>query len=325
MSNQYKKQNFFDLQNATAKYELNGSVNLNSIIYDNWFNEQGFKTFKTKSSYWHEAVPYVFQSFPYYLTISPNREELNEIFFKYNIIAIRFSSPVDYHHGIESYHVCTNRKYFYSKKFSKGTISNLKKAKKENFIFKKVSFHNMAKEGWKLRMDSLIRQHRVGTENQKWWRTMCQAASKIHSIESWGLFKNDIMTASIIYFICDNCCICLYQQSRTKYLKYRVNNYLTFLFTEEVLNRSSQPWIFYGLHPLDAPETVDEYKFRLNYFAKPVKQCVIINPKIGKLINNNTFKIIKILAKKANYRHIFSRIEGLLQAYIYDRYSANSD
>ena len=92
-----------------------------------------------------------------------------------------------------------------------------------------------------------------------------------------GAFADGQVVASLMAFTCEDCCVGLSQQSLTGYLDKRVNNALYYAFAHEVMARPGIHRIFMGLHSLDAPASVDEFKFRMNFTPKPVRQRVVFH------------------------------------------------
>jgi hypothetical protein len=182
-----------------------------------------------------------------------------------------------------------------------------------------ISFDRLGSEGWRLRADTLTRQGRLGAETQAWWQNLCQSADGLPGFEAWAAVVNRQMAASLIAFTSEECCSILYQQSCTEYLSLGVNNALIFYFTNEVLNRPGQSWIFYGLHSLDAPASVDQFKFRMGYTAKPVRQRVVFNPWLKPLFNPASHALLRAGLRLRPDNPAMSKAEGMLRFYLQGR------
>ena len=96
--------------------------------------------------------------------------------------------------------------------------------------------------------NSLARQGRSGAERPEWWQKLCHCARELAGFDTWGALAGAELVASLLAFTCDDCCLILYQQSRSEFLKLGVNNALTYQFTRQVLARPGVNFIFYGLH-----------------------------------------------------------------------------
>ena len=82
------------------------------------------------------------------------------------------------------------------------------------------------------------------------------------------------------------------------------------------MKRSSIHSILYGLHSLDAPASVDEFKFRMGYTAKPVRQRVVFHPRIMPLFNSATYGGICRLHNIAPGNHLIAKAEGMVRFYL---------
>jgi len=145
---------------------------------------------------------------------------------------------------------------------------------------------------------------------------MCHAAEGLAGFETWAAIVNGQLAASLIAFTCEDCCSILYQQSRTEYLPLGVNNALAFVFTNEILKRPGHPCIFYGLHSLDAPPSVDEFKFRMGYRAMPVRQRVVFHPWLCPVFNPASHAALLGLLGLRPHSPALPKIEGILRFYL---------
>jgi hypothetical protein len=176
-----------------------------------------------------------------------------------------------------------------------------------------ISFSRAAKEGWELRAETLERQGRTGAETRDWWEKLCHSAGGLAGFETWSAVSEGKLVASLIAFTCDNCCSILYQQSKTAYLPMGVNNALVAVFSGEVLKRPGTEWIFYGLHSLDAPPSVDRFKFRMGYDAKPVRQRVVFHPWLRPVFNRASHAALRHVMHWLPANPILSKAEGLVR------------
>jgi hypothetical protein len=77
--------------------------------------------------------------------------------------------------------------------------------------------------------------------------------------------------------------------------------------------------VFYGLHSLDAPPSVDQFKFRMGYRARPVKQSVIFHPSVRPLINCVTHALVRAGLRLRPGNYILSKAEGMLRFHLQGR------
>ncbi len=112
-----------------------------------------------------------------------------------------------------------------------------------------------------------------------------------------------IRLAAAVFFVqLDDCINLLFQQSLREYLPFRVNNALSFVVTQELINRPSVKLLHYGLHSLDAPSSVDKFKLSMGYSTRPVRQRVVFHPAVPRAAIP---RLIKYCRQPANF---FQRI-----------------
>lgn len=243
---------------------------MNADIFAEWLRRQGVSVIRTSSSYWHRAAPLVYQAFPYHWTIDPTADELRDLFNSRPLVAARYSLPAGAASGVAGYHVAYDRGPYTMEDLPKGARYDVRRGLSA-FEIGPVSMERLASHGWSAREQTLARQGRADAESREWWQRLCTAAVGLEGIEAWAAVGQGGIAASLIAITCDDCCSILYQQSCTDSLRSGVNNALTFAFSSSVLQRPATRWIFYGLQSLDAPASVDEYKYRMNFHRRPVR------------------------------------------------------
>lgn len=279
-----------------------------------WLTRQDYHVIKTPSCFWYNACPGVYQAFPYHKLVTPSMDEIRDLFQKNHMIAIRYSCPVDQKEGQISYHVVFDRDHYELKDLSKKARHDVVKGL-DYATYQPISLERLNDEGWLLCNDTHIRQGREIAQSRKIWNKICCCAKGLNTFESWGAIHDEKLVAAILACTIEDTINILYQQSLTEHLKFGVNNALTYVFTHEVLKRPEIQSIFYGLHSLDAPASVDDYKFRMGYFPKPVRQRVMFNPLIPPstlpLIYSLIWSISKIFSKSC----LLQKSEGMFRFY----------
>ncbi len=106
--------------------------------------------------------------------------------------------------------------------------------------------------------------------SEKPWRRRCMAAADLPGFEAWGALVDGRLVASLLTFQIDDWYELISQQCHRDYLNARVNNALAFVVTQTMISRTGNRSIFYTLQSLDAPASVDDFKFRMGYRPKPV-------------------------------------------------------
>lgn len=288
---------------------------MNADVFAEWLRRQSFRVIRTESSYWYDSGPRVYQAFPYHHLITPNEDEITAFLRRDKAIGLRYSTPVESPVGALSYHAIYAQSSYNLDILSKWSRKNVRRGLK-NCRVEPVSFKFLAEEGWNLQSDTLKRQGRNLRLSKAIWEERMLAAGDLPGFEAWGAFVGDHLGASVITFQLDEWVYMLYQQCHRNYLQEHVNNALSFVVTQTVLERPAVTTILYGLHSLDAPPSVDEFKFRMGYVAKPVRQRVVFHPWIAPFFNRLTHSAIKRVQAWQPNRPTLAKIEGLVRFYL---------
>jgi hypothetical protein len=287
---------------------------MNAENFAEWLRRQGKDIIKTNSSYWYDIGPKIYQAFPYHQLITPSNDEIKYFFEQSKAIAIRYSIPLNQPQGQSSYHVIYEGDNY--------ELANLPKKVRHDVTkgmhyasYEPITLVRLAKDGWRLRKETLIRQGRRNAESRLFWATLCTSADDLPGYEAWGASHDGELVAALLACTVDDTIEILYQQSLTQDLIFGINNALTYVFTHEVIHRPGIRCIFYGLQSLDAPISVDEFKFRMGFERKPVKQRVVFNPSITPLIRPLSLRILKILLKVFPASYQIAKAEGMVRFY----------
>ena len=285
---------------------------MNAEIFAEWFRRQGYRVVRTASSYWYEAGSHVFQAFPYHWLIEPTDHELNDLLCTHHALALRYSTPVANPCGKVSYHViCEGSCDLESlpRQARQCVRKGLAYAEVEP-----ISLARLAEEGWRLRQETLQRQGRTSAENEEWWRIMCHGAEGLPGFEAWGAVHAGELVASFLAFTCDDCFTLPHEQSATAHMEHRVNNGIFYAVAHQALARPGIQRVFFGVESLDAPSTVDEFKFRMGFDAKPVRQRVVFHPRLAPLANADAcYAVIKRLLRQRPHSVALAKGEGMLR------------
>jgi len=288
---------------------------MNAEVFAEWLCNQGYRVIRTQSSYWYEASWRVYQAFPYHWVIRPSEEEISELLQQNHAIALRYSTPIDSSLGRVSYHAVYDQPTYTLEGLDRRVRQNIRTGLK-NCSVEPVSFQRLAEEGWLLEADTAARQGRKPLMNQKAWHRRCMAAQTLPGFEAWGALVDGRLTASLLICRVDDCSEFISQQCHHDYLCARVNNALAFVTTQTVVDRPEIHSVFYTLQSLNAPASVDEFKFRMGFVAKPVRQRVVFHPWVAPLANHHTHTMLTNLLKRSPENSFYSRTEGVLHYYL---------
>lgn len=289
---------------------------MNIENFAEWHLRQGHRVVQSKSSWWYEASPHVYQAFPFHWLIDPSESEIQTIIHENKMAALRYSTPVDAPLGKISYHILKNSPYSIgdlTKKSRRDVIQGL-----ANCVIERISFSCMAEEGWILQKDTLDRQGRKSGMDQKEWQQLVSSAEGIDGFECWGAKVQDKLAAALLGAHINSTWYTLYLLSHRAYLNHFVNHALYFSFAHEKLSDKEIDSIFCTVQSLDAPKSVDDFKLRLGFKAVPVRQRVVFHPLMQPLVNAFSRKLIHILNQGINHAGI-QKLEGMVNFYLQGR------
>jgi hypothetical protein len=288
---------------------------MNPEIFAEWLRRQGHQVIRTPSSYWYDAGPRVYQAFPYHWLIEPEEQELRALTTRHRIAALRYSTPLEAPYGCASYHVVYTDPTYEIENLDRRSRQNIRKGLK-NCRVEPITFERLAEEGWLLEKDTMDRQGRHGSQTQADWERRCQAAGDLPGFEAWGALVDDKLAASLLTFQMGDWCEMLYQECHRDHLGDRVNNALTYIVTNTMLLRPQIQAVFYALHSLDAPSSVDEFKFRMGFHARPVRQRVVFHPWLQPLAGTWSQRAANRLLQRDPGSAFLAKAEGMLRFYL---------
>jgi hypothetical protein len=290
-------------------------IQVNADIFAEWFRRQGYKVIRTPSSYWYEAGSRVYQAFPYDWVIEPDEEELRNLLLKNNAIALRYSAPLRAKEGKISYHVVCENKGYDLGCLCRQTRQNVKRGL-QSVSIEPIPISRLATEAWDLRQDTLERQGRTGAETREWWQRLCLSAEDLPGFEAWGAISEGKLVASFLAFKCDHCYHLLHEQSSTAHLESRSNNAIFYYVMHEAFKRHDISVAFFCLQSLDAPASVDQFKFRMGCTAKPVRQRIVFHPCFRPLVNSLAHRLVSRLLRQNQGNRVLAKAEGMFRFYL---------
>jgi hypothetical protein len=284
---------------------------MNPDTFAEWFRRQGHHVIRTESSYWYDAGPRVFQAFPYQWIIQPTEEEIRKLLLKRGILALRYSTPLEAPDGAISYHVILHNPY--NLDMLRSQARNGVKKGLGNCQVERISFERLADEGWNLQQDTLDRQGRLRSMTQTEWRRLCLAASDLAGFEAWAAIVSGELAAAILTARIDDLFCVPYAASHRKFMNIHVNNALFFTASCDILNREGISGMFFTLQSLDAPPSVDDFKFRMGLCPKAVCQRVVFHPVLKPITNERMHSLLKKLMVRYPENPSLAKAEGMLR------------
>ena len=284
---------------------------MNTEIFAEWLRRQGHHIICTQSSYWYTAGPRVLQAFPYHWLIQPSEQEIRKLMIGKGIVSLRYSTPLEAPEGMASYHVVLHNPY--NLEVLRSQARNGVRKGLGNCQVERISFERLADEGWNLQQDTLDRQGRLQSMRQADWQRLCLAARDLPGFEAWAaIVAGELAAALLTVRVGDTCCV-PYAASHRKFLNMHVNNALFFTASHDMLNREGVAGIFFTLQSLDAPQSVDEFKFRMGLIPKAVRQRVVFHPWLKFIANHQTHAMLAMLIRRYPENPALAKAEGMLR------------
>lgn len=287
-----------------------------------WMRQQGHRIYRTSSSYWYDAGPRVLQAFPYHWLIEPPANELRSLMLGRGVLALRYSTPFEASRGKVSYHVVLNSPYTLD--MLKSQARNGVKRGLSQFQIEQIPLRRLAGEGWRLQQDTLDRQNRTASMSEGEWHRLCLSAEDLPGFEAWAATCGGELAAAVLITRVGNTYDVPFAMSHRDYLREHVNNALFYTLCTDLLARPGVKSIFFCLHSLDAPESVDEFKFRMSLTPKPVRQVIAFHPLLAPFANRATHALVRRLARRYPGKHVLAKAEGMLRFYIEGRLPAEA-
>ncbi len=281
-----------------------------------FLKRQGHKIILTESCYWYNAQPGFFFYFPYHRLIDPGKEELNKLLWGEPAIGLRYFTDLN-GFGKESYLiVCSDKDYSLESVDAKYARRQTRRGL-ENYNIQQIDFQQIIREGNPINQDTLIRQGRdKDIWNERKWQQYCGAAEGLDGFEVWGAFSNGKLAAFMIGFQMEDHFTILHHSSSSAELVNYVNNALVFTVTQNKLMSESVGHVSYGPESLDAPLSLDKFKFRMGYIKKPIKQRIVFNPVFSPLVNPISYRFIQFLSRQISESDTMRKLEGIFRFYL---------
>ena len=287
---------------------------MNPETFAEWLRRQGHQVVRTASSYWYDAGPRVLQAFPYHWLIEPADQEIRSLLLTRGIAALRYSTPFHAPQGKVSYHVVLRPPY--TLEMLRSQARNGVRRGLNRFQVERITFERLAEEGWSLQADTLARQERTKSMDQADWQRICRAAEGLPGFEAWGATcEGELAAALLTARIDDRWCV-PYALSHSRFLREHVNNALFYAVSCDLLAREGVVELFFTLQSLDAPESVDEFKFRMGLQPVPVRQRVVFHPLLRPLATGRSHSFLLRRLERDPGHPIFAKAEGMLRFHL---------
>jgi hypothetical protein len=285
-----------------------------SEVFAEWLRRQGTEVIRTSAGAWHAQGPRVYQAFPYHVLLTPRDEDLQALLRGRGGVGLRYSTPLTAGAGCLSYHVvCDDRDYGLDR-LSPWSRKSVRRGLRDCRV-EPITFERLADEGWRLQRDTLDRQGRSRGPTRQAWRARCLAAVDLPGFAAWGTLAEGELVASATTCRIDDWVYILSQQSAREFLSRQVNSVLAFVLTRATLRQPGVRAILYGVHSLDAPPSVDRFKFGMGYTARPVRQRVVFRAGLAPAFNAATHGLLRLARRAAPRSATLAKAEGMVRFY----------
>jgi hypothetical protein len=288
---------------------------MNPEVVAEWFRRQGRRVIRTESSWWYDAGFRVYQAFPFHWSMRPQQAELDALLRSTRGLGLRYTAPLDAIEGRVSYHVVCDDPAYGLETLDASARRNVRLGMQRTRV-EPVPLERVAEEGWPLEVDACRRQRRGVPFSREAWRRRHLAAADLPGFQAWGGLLEGRLAACLLCVRIDDWYEVLAQQSLSESLSGKVNNAVTFGFTRSTLQRAGARSIFYTLESLDAPPSVDEFKFRMGYRAVPVRQRVMFHPWAERAVGPWAHGFVSRALQLRPGSRALAKAEGLLRFHV---------
>lgn len=278
-----------------------------------FYKLQGYRTYKSQSCFWYDVQPGFYFNIPYHRIITPSKAELNKILWGIPCVAVRYFTSVENVGKLSYMIVCSDKNYDLNSVDPKYARRQTRRGL-ENFQIRQVDFAELAEQN-RINDDTLIRQGRnrdIWTDKR--WKRYCLSAKGLSGLEAWGAYEGSDLAAFLVAYQMDDYFEILHHSSATKFLHLYPNNALVYFVTHLKLSSGEVNHVSYGPESLDAPESLETFKFRMGYQKLPMKQEIAFHPMVKFVINDFTCSIVKRIAARST-SDFWRKLEGIFRFY----------
>ena len=250
---------------------------MDAFQFAEFWKQQGYRVIQTESCHWFNLQPFSFISIPYHRVVMPSRRELAKVLISGPAVMARFPAFPNSQPGTGGIYVCGERNYdlgSLEKKARNQTRRGLERCKVEQ-----MEFRDLAKRGYELNVDTLLRQRRKeAVASERGWRRYCSAAGEIPDFEAWGAFVQGRLASFMVTALVDEYLTILQHSSSTMSLRDYPNNALVFTVTRLKLRTRGVGYVSYGLRGLTETVGLEQFKRKMGFDLKYRDDCVVLNP-----------------------------------------------
>jgi len=255
---------------------------MSAADFASFLEKIGHRVVRTRSSCWYDAGRFFYLSLPSHQLLSPEPDELRELWRTGSCAGVRFPAPLEGPGKLSYQIVCSERGY------SLDTLSANNRSKVRRGLRRcevgPLAFAEIARLGERAHRDTLARQERDWHSLSQNWQRYFEAAAQTPGMEGWAAFAHGELAAFLVSVQFDDTVEFLLARSRSDMRDAYPNNALLFHVAEEMLVRRGVRQITFGLESLEEVESLDEFKFGMGFQKKPLRQRVVFHPWLAAVI-----------------------------------------
>ncbi|MCX8072586.1 MAG: GNAT family N-acetyltransferase [Candidatus Binatia bacterium] len=282
--------------------------------YARFLTLQGYHVRRNGDVFWFEASRWFLLSAPHHREYEVTREELQGLFRGFGCAGVRFAAPLNCEWGRLSYQIVLDRHDYGLEQLSSNVRSKVRRGLKRCEV-RPTDFATLEEHGWALHVETLERQNRGGSWSRERWRRFWDACRKTPGIEGWGAWVGDQLVAFLVTVTFDDAVEFLLSRSTTGERGAYPNNALVFRVAEEMLVHRGVPQITFGLESLEPVQPLDEFKFSMGFYPRPIRQVVVFHPLLRLLLSQPRARALvrQWAARRGRHAVFWRKAAGLLR------------
>jgi hypothetical protein len=253
-------------------------------------------------------------SFPYYKLVEPGEDEIDDLFHKHKLRAIRYPTPLNAFGFPSTMELNSNREYELSCLHS--TARRQTRQGLKHCTVEEIDFDSLAKHGLALNQDTAKRQKRQSLfANADYWSRYCRAAQDTPGFTAWGAMVGKELGSYVIAAVFDGWVNCLQSNSSTALLDKRPSNALLFEVTRHYLRDVPGLQICYGIGSLEDLPQLDRFKVRMRWELKPIKQRIVFSKNIRRIFSLAQEPFLKVMDKAFPKSYRVRKTSAMIRLY----------
>lgn len=284
-------------------------------IYSEFLQRLGHRVVEAESGYWYNVQPGFYFRFPYHRVAEPSARELRSILGGRFCIGARYFTPMS-SVGKSSYLMVCSDKGYGIESLDKHSARRETRRGLDALEVRRISLGELAERGHPVYAETLVRQ---GRDPRAWsaaeWGRYCRAAEGLEGFDAWAAFLGEEISAFLMGFLMEDHFALLQQCCASSTLPLHPNNALVFTATRELLSRPEVRAVSYGPQSLDAPASLDLFKRRMGYEARPMKQRIVFHPVVRPFVGGASHGVVQKASALRPQSDTLRKLDGIIRFY----------